>query len=108
VKGRAIVFVLVTGDGGDARATVEDQQNLKQLHVEFRGPGDGAADAALRAAGLGSLEGDHAWLEAAALRAAGDGSPGWNAQFDAMLSFAASRGWTSDDSSLVRAHIVRG
>lgn len=102
------MFVLVSGDGGDVRATVRDQQNLKQLHAEFRGAGDDAADEALRAAGLGSVDGDHVWLDAAALRAAGDGSPGWNAQFDGMLSYAASKGWTSGDSSLVRAHIVRG
>lgn len=45
------MFVLVSGDGGDVRATVRDQQNLKQLHAEFRGAGDDAADEALRAAG---------------------------------------------------------
>jgi hypothetical protein len=101
------VYVLVADDGSGVRAAVADAENLKQLHTEFRGVGDDAAAAALSAAGLGTVEGDHAWLDAAALRAAGDGSDGWTAGFDGMLAYAASKGWASADGSAVRAHIVR-
>jgi len=31
------VFVLVSGNDGDVRASVEDPGNLKQLHAEFLG-----------------------------------------------------------------------
>jgi len=101
------VFVLVSGSEGEARASVEDPGNLRQLHAEFRGVGDDAAAAAIAAAGLGTADGDHAWLDAGALRAAGDGSQKWATGFDAMLANAAGKGWTSEDGARVRAHIVR-
>jgi hypothetical protein len=97
------VFVLVSGNNGEVRAYVEDPGNLKQLHAEFRGVSDDAAAAAIAAAGLGTVDGDHAWLDAGALRAAGDGSADWASGFDAMLS----KGWASADGTRVRAHIVR-
>jgi hypothetical protein len=103
------MFVLISDAGGAerARATVAEAENLKQLHAEFRGVSDDIAAGALREAGLGDVDGDHAWLETAALRAAGDGSAEWTAGFDAMLAYAASKGWSSEDGSRVRAHIVR-
>jgi hypothetical protein len=101
------VFVLVSGSDGEALASVEDQGNLRQLHTEFRGVGDEAAAAAISDAGLGTVDGDHAWLDAGALRAAGDGSQNWVTGFDGMLAYAAGKGWTSEDGARVRAHIVR-
>lgn len=101
------MFVIVTDQGGEVRATVADAGNLKQLHAEFRGVRDDQASAALAAAGLGSVDGDHAWLAATALRAAGDGSAEWTAGFDGMLAYAAAKGWASPDGTAVRAHIVR-
>ena len=101
------MFVLVAEDDGEARASVEDPGNLRQLHAEFRRVNDDAAAAALAAAGLGSVDGDHAWLDAAALRAAGDGSADWASRFDAMLAYAAGKGWASEDGARVRAHVVR-
>lgn len=101
------MVVVVAADRDGVRAVVQDPQNLRQLHAEFRGVGDADADQALRRAWLGAVEGDHAWLDASALRAAGDGTADWNAQFDAMLRYAASKGWTDQESARVRAHIVR-
>jgi hypothetical protein len=101
------VFVLVSGSDGQVRASVEDPGNLKQLHAEFRGVSDDQATAALAAAGLGRVDGEHAWLDAGALRAAGDGSAAWASGFDGMLAYAAGKGWTSEDGARVRAHIVR-
>ncbi len=101
------MFVLVSGDEGDVRATVVEPENLKRLHAEFRGVDDGLAASALDATGLGSVDGDHAWLSTAALRAAGDGSVTWTTGFDGMLAYAASKGWTSADGTRVRAHIIR-
>ena len=101
------MFVLVSGDDGEVRASVEDPGNLRQLHAEFRRVNDNAAAAALAAAGLGTVDGDHAWLDAGALRAAGDGSAAWATGFDGMLTYAASKGWSREDGARVRAHIVR-
>lgn len=101
------MFVLVTSDAGGVRATVEDAQNLRQLHAEFRGVDDAAAAEALRTAGLGRVDGDYAWLDAEALKLAGDGTSGWTVDFYAMLAYAKTRGWTSDDQTRLRAHIIR-
>ena len=101
------MYVLVSSETGEVRATVADAENLKQLHAEFRGVDDTVAAAALGAAGLGTVDGDHAWLDAAALRAAGDGTAEWQAGFDGMLGYAASKGWASPDGAQVQAHIVR-
>ena len=101
------MIVLVSGDQGIVRATVGDAGNLKQLHAELRGVSDSAAAEALRVAGLGTLDGDHAWLDADALKAAGDGSSGWTVDFYAMLAYAKTRGWTNDDESRIRAHVIR-
>jgi hypothetical protein len=101
------MIVLVTGAVGGVTATVEDPQNLRQLRAEFRGVDDAAAAEALRAAGLGTVDGDHVWLEADALRAAGDGSSGWTVDFYAMLAYAKTRGWTNDESTLIQAHVIR-
>jgi hypothetical protein len=101
------MIVLVTGGAGGVTATVADPQNLRQLRAEFRGVDDAAAAEALRAAGLGTVDGDYVWLDAEALRAAGDGSSGWTVDFYAMLAYAKTRGWTNEDSSQVRAHVTR-
>lgn len=101
------MFVLVSADGGDVSATIQDTQNFKQLHAEFRGVADAAADRALRDAGLGLVDGDHVWLVSSALRTAGAGDADWNEQFGGMLRYAASKGWADSDLERVRAHIVR-
>ena len=101
------MIVLVTGEAGGATATVTDARNLRQLHAEFRGVDDAAAAEALRTAGLGAVDGDQVWLDAEALRAAGDGTSGWTVDFYAMLAYAKTRGWTNEDSSKVQAHIIR-
>ncbi|MCT2581603.1 hypothetical protein [Actinophytocola gossypii] len=84
-------------------ASVEDVRNLRQLHVELAGIDDRAAAEALAGAGLGELDGDHAWLRIAALRAAGEDA--WRAEFDAMIEYARTKGWV--DGERVRAHVVR-
>jgi hypothetical protein len=101
------MIAVVSNAGGEVRATVEDAGNLRQLHAEFRGVDDLAAAAALSAAGLGELSGDHVWLSVAGLRAAADGTPDGAAGFDGMIAYAASKGWISADGSRVQAHVIR-
>jgi hypothetical protein len=101
------MFVPVSGGLGEAETSVEDAENLKELSAEFRGVDDDAAAGALAAAALGAVDGDHVWLSVSRLHAAGDGSSKWNSAFDRMVAYAAGKGWTSTDRSLLRAHIVR-
>jgi hypothetical protein len=102
------MFVLVSpGAQSRARAAVHDPQDLSQLSVEFRDVSDEAAGAALGAAGLGRVDGEHVWLEVSALRASGGRTSDWGTRFDAMLSYAQRQGWTNEELTRVRAHIVR-
>lgn len=84
-------------------ATVEDAGNLRQLHVELTGTDDATP---IQDAGLGTLDGDHAWLEIPVLRAAGEDTDAWRTEFDAMIAYARGKGWVND--TRVRAHVVRG
>ncbi len=89
------VYVVGTGAG----AELHDVDNFRDLHVRL------AACSSI--GGFGELDGDHAWLDPEALRAAGPDTPAWRDGFEAMLGFAAKHGWTSDDGRRVRAHVVR-
>jgi hypothetical protein len=87
-------------------ATVEDADNLRDLRVAISGVDDATAATAISAAGLGTLDGDHAWLDVAALRARGTDTDAWRASFDDMTAYARTKGWV--DGTRVRAHVVRG
>ncbi len=87
----------------DARLppTLTDADNLTALKVLAPPGGDRAA----MLNGLGRPEGDHAWLGIAALRGMGPDDAGWRAGFDAMIVYAASKGWLSADGLAVRSHV---
>lgn len=70
---------------------LDDARNLRALSVVGR-------------SGVpGHIEGNHAWLEIATLRAAGPQDDGWLAGFDAMISYATAKDWVQGDR--VRAHV---
>jgi hypothetical protein len=57
---------------------------------------------------LGSVDpdGEHVWLDGAAVKrlAGADAGEKWHADFDNMVGYAQSKGWT-DDAGRIRAHI---
>ena len=69
---------------------------------------DGLAGPALAAAlgPAGRLEGGHAWISPAWLRAAAGGDAAWEAGFEKMLQYAAKQGWV-DAAGAIRAHVER-
>jgi hypothetical protein len=87
-----------------ATARLDEPEDTGRLVVVV--VGDGETEVPLHAFGA-RLEGDHAWIEIDALKAAAAGrvDDGWLAKFEEMIEFAASRGWVSDDGALVRAHL---
>ncbi|NAZ87825.1 hypothetical protein GTR00_17235 [Kineococcus sp. T90] len=97
-------------EGGGARVAARGVEDLARLSatVAADAPAD-AVDGALRDAGAGHLDagGEHAWLRLSWLRAQGPDAPGWLEGFAGMVSYATSRGWTSEDGTLVRAHVER-
>ena len=101
------MFVLVCLVDGRPDATIEDHENLQQLHVTFRGIDDALAVKTLAAAGIGTVVDDHVWLDIESLRAAGGGSDEWSQGFDAMLAYARRNDWVDAQRARVRAHITR-
>ncbi|HZE65774.1 MAG TPA: hypothetical protein VE081_04030 [Sporichthyaceae bacterium] len=95
--------MIVVVDGASGRVSLADADNLKALSVELRDCDAGSADLG----DLGRVEGEHAWLDIARLRAlsplAGDAA--WNAGFDATIDYAGSKGWTDASGTHVRAHL---
>jgi hypothetical protein len=101
------MFVLVSRTAAGPRAEVRDAGNLRQLHVEFRQVDDQVGASVLAEAGLGDVADDHAWLDIARLRQAGEDTQDWRDQFEAMLGYARRNDWVDARGERVRAHIVR-
>ena len=61
----------------------------------------------LAGSGTGRIEGDEALVSVVAIRKLASGSvpDTWEADFLAMLDYARSRGWVSDDGLDIRAHV---
>ena len=100
-------MIVVLGPGPDGPVLgLERAGELDRFHLEVRAPG-ADLDAALRAAGLGGVEGERAGIEVAGLRelAGPARDPEWEAGLEGMVAFAASRGWTR--GSALRAHVER-
>lgn len=97
------MILLVTSD--PAAVTIEQTEDLKSLAVWASSGVVPGLDGILRAHGVGSFDGAHAWLDVDALRAAGPSADhAWHNNFDAMVRYAAKRGWMSADERTVRAH----
>ncbi len=100
-----------------AAVVLEDPADCGRFHVAVRGAADamaGAAgdavalDRALRSDAVGSLDGDgEALVLVDAVRRLAAGSVGdtWDDDFAAMLRYAGSKGWLSEDGASIRAHV---
>lgn len=81
-----------------------DLDRLDRLHAEVRGT--------LAAARLGELceraDDEHVWLHVDRARAVGaemSDDPSFGDGFDAMIGYAATKGWLNDAGTHVRAHV---
>jgi hypothetical protein len=104
------VVVDMTGD--PASVALEEPTDCGRFHVAVRGSGDAVGlEAALRNSGVGTLDGDgEALVDVAAVRRLAAGSVGetWESDFAAMLDYARSKGWLSEDGASIRAHVEWG
>jgi hypothetical protein len=88
--------------------SLEEPGDCKRFHVAVVNGDDPAlVFGALVDAAAGRLEGDHAWITVDAVRrmAGGRVGPDWDAEFDGMLAFAASKGWLDPSGASIRAHV---
>jgi hypothetical protein len=101
------VFIRVDLGAEPPAVTLEEPQDCARFHVEVRG-GDMIMTAeALVRSGVGRLvETDDALIAVAAVRSLAEGRvpSTWERDFEAMLSYARTKGWLSDDGSEIRAH----
>jgi hypothetical protein len=106
------VRVVVDLGASPPAVSLADPADCGRFHVELHGQGDDAAlDAALRASDIGSSAAPgEAEVRVDAVRRMAVGSVGdsWEKDFDAMLSYAGSKGWLSADGTTIRAHVERG
>ena len=89
----------------DSPPRLIDADRLDRLHAEFAGPLSAAMFDDLCSAGP---DDEHVWLDVDRLRQAGatQGSDAeYSTKFAAMIAYAGSKGWLSDDHTKVRAHL---
>ena len=100
----------VTVDLRSASPTVflVEPSDCRSFDVVVHGSGDDEAlDQALAGASVGWTEGTDALVTVAAVRrlAAGSVGEGWESDLRAMLDYARSRGWLTEDGQSIRAHV---
>ena len=104
-----MIIEVIGGADEVPEVRVADVDDLSRLHLAVGAVTDEEADAALRAAGMGRLtDGDTGVVSVAALRAAAEprsSAADWAERFDAMVIFAAEKGWTADDGAGLQVHV---
>ena len=84
-----------------------DPEDCKRFHLEATGGDRARLGPALEGQGVGRMAGDDAMIEIDSVRrlAAGRVPDGWEADFDAMLGYARSKGWLDETGRSIQAHI---
>ncbi|HLI74515.1 MAG TPA: hypothetical protein VKU86_11605 [Acidimicrobiales bacterium] len=105
----ADVIVVVDTEAGEPSVALREPGDFTRFHVTVRGAGDRArADAIMRSNRVGSVTDDDAVVDVAAVRRmAGPQDARWEADFAAMLEFAGTKGWLTEDGRGIRAHVER-
>ena len=104
-----MIVEVVGGTQEHPEARVVDVDNLTSLHLALGEVTDEEAAEVLERAGLGRFQdADTAFLDTAALRAAAEPratAADWSTRWDAMIAYARTKGWLSDDGASVQVHI---
>ena len=104
-----MIVEVVGGTEERPEARVVDIDNLSALHLALGEVDDEEAGEVLERAGLGRMgDGDVAFLDAAALRAAAEPratAADWATRWDAMVAHARSTGRLSDDGSSIQVTV---
>jgi len=88
--------------------SLEEPDDCKRFHLTVVNGREAAmVFGALVDAAAGRLEDGQAWVTVDAVRrmAAGRVGPGWDADFEAMLGFAATKGWLDPNRASIQAHV---
>jgi hypothetical protein len=104
------VHVIVDLTSPGAGVSLHEPNDCTVFDVVVHGHGDDAdVDGVLQAGSVGRMDGGEALVDVDAVRRLASGSVGdtWETDLQAMLEFARSRGWLTDDGAAIRAHIAR-
>jgi hypothetical protein len=102
------LIVVIEQAESEPTARLADADNFKQFHVAARGLELGELGAAVTSTSVGRLVDEHVWVERSWLESQGPAYPEWHDGLDSMLTYAAAKGWVSQDGRAVRAHVERG
>jgi hypothetical protein len=88
----------------DADPELVDLDRLDRLHAEASVP---LSDVRLAGWCRSTDDDAHVWLDVARCRSIGTAAAGdaWGERFDEMIADAASKGWTNEARTDVRAHV---
>jgi hypothetical protein len=104
-----VIVEVIGGAEERPEARVVDVDNLTALHLALGEVTDEEASEVLERSGLGRLkDADVAFLDTAALRAAAEPratAADWPTRWDAMIAYARTQGWLSDDGASVQVHV---
>ena len=104
-----MIVEVIGGAEERPEARVVDVNNLTSLHLALGEVTDEEASEILERSGLGRLQdADIAFLDTAALRAAAElraTAADWSTRWDAMIAYARTQGWLSDDGASVQVHV---
>ena len=104
-----MIVEVVGGAEERPEARVVDIDNLTALHLALGEVDDEEAGEVLERAGLGRIQdGDTAFLDAAALRAAAEPratAADWSTRWDAMIAHARSKGRLSEDGASIQVPV---
>jgi hypothetical protein len=105
----AVIVEVIGGADERPQARVVDIDDLGRLHLALGEVTDEEASEVLERSGLGRLQdGDTALLDVAALRAAAEpraDAADWSARWDAMIAYARSQAWLSDDGATLQVRV---
>jgi hypothetical protein len=106
------VHVVVDMECEPPGVVLEEPEDCARFDVTVRGGRDaGALDDALRSSAVGTVDGEgEALVGVDAVRRLAKGlvAETWEADFAAMLDYAGTKGWLSDDGGSIRAHVEWG
>ncbi len=101
-----IIDVDLTGE--TPAVSLGEPQDCKRFHVAVRGGEAESLSEALSAADVGRLlPSGEAMIDTAAVRrlASGRVPDAWEDDFQAMLTYAGTKGWLNDDGTAIQAHV---
>ncbi|BCO60159.1 MULTISPECIES: hypothetical protein [Mycobacterium avium complex (MAC)] len=102
------MYLRIEGHLDAPQISVERADDCRTLYATSRSMTYDTVARALEEAALGRSDTDpDLWLKIDALKSlASTGSESWSQEFDAMIAFAATRGWIDDSGRYVAAHLV--